>query len=423
MRKHKSAVVAVLMAFVFAAVAIAADWPQWRGPQRDGISKETGLLKQWPENGPPELWRVADVGDGYSTPAIVGDTLYLMGNEGTDNEFVQARSVKDGSQIWSVRVGKVGPNDSPQYPGARSTPTVDGDLLYALGSNGDLVCLTRASGKIRWQKNLREDFGGEPGKWAYAESPLVDGDKLVCTPGGKEATIVALNKKTGDVIWKSTVPGGDKAAYASAIIVNTGGVRQYVQFLQNGVVGVQADNGKFLWRYERTAKGSPANIPTPAERDGFVYTATGLGGGGLVKLKIEPGEITADEVYFSKKLPTAIGGVVLVGDSMYGTSSQSILCVDFKSGEVKWQTRGTGAGSILFADGNLYVHGEDGKVTLVEATPEAYRVRGSFSPNDPPERKSRESAWAYPVVANGRLYIRDKNVLWCYDVHDLSAVR
>jgi outer membrane protein assembly factor BamB len=423
MRKHKSAVVAVLMAFVFAAVAVAADWPQWRGPQRDGISKETGLLKQWPENGPPELWRVADVGDGYSTPSIVGDTLYLMGNEGTDNEFVQARSVKDGSQIWSVRVGKVGPNEGPQYPGARSTPTVDGDLLYALGSNGDLVCLTRASGKIQWQKNLRDDFGGEPGLWAYAESPLIDGDKLVCTPGGKEATIVALNKKTGEVIWKSTVPGGDKAAYASAIIVNTGGLRQYVQFLHNGVVGVQADNGKFLWRYERTAKGSPANIPTPVEHDGYIYTATGLAGGGLVKLKIEPGEITADEVYFSKKLPTAIGGVVLVGDFMYGTSGQSILCVDFKSGEVKWQERGTGAGSFLLADGNVYVHGEDGKVTLVEATPEAYRVRGSFSPNDPPERKSRESAWAYPVVANGRLYIRDKNVLWCYDVHDPSAVR
>jgi outer membrane protein assembly factor BamB len=252
---------------------------------------------------------------------------------------------------------------------------------------------------------------------------LVDGDKLVCTPGGKEATIVALNKNTGDVIWKSAVPGGDKAAYASAIIVNTGGLRQYVQFLQNGVVGVQADDGKFLWRYERTAKGSPANIPTPVERDGFIYTATGRAGGGLVKLKIEPGEITADEVYFSSKLPTAIGGVVLVGDSMYGTSGQSILCVDFKSGDVKWQERGTGAGSILFADGNLYVHGEDGKVTLVEPSPEAYRVRGSFSPNDPPERKSRESAWAYPVVANGRLYIRDKNVLWCYDVHDPSAVR
>jgi outer membrane protein assembly factor BamB len=176
---------------VFSLGAWAADWPQWRGPQRDGISKETGLLKGWPKEGPKQLWQEKDIGFGYSTPAVVGDHLYLLSNKG-DDEFVQSLAVKDGKQGWSTRIGKVGPNRVPQYPGARSTPTVDGQVLYALGSDGDLVCLTTATGAQKWKKNLRSDFGGKPGAWAYAESPLIDGDVLVCTPGGKEATLVAL---------------------------------------------------------------------------------------------------------------------------------------------------------------------------------------------------------------------------------------
>jgi outer membrane protein assembly factor BamB len=405
-------------------LAAAADWPQWRGPERNGISKETGLLKEWPENGPPQLWRVDDLGRGYSTPSVVGDRLYLMSNEGDNDEFVRALSVKDGQQIWSTRVGGVGENPAnTNYPGARSTPTVDGQLLYALGSDGDLACLERSSGKIRWQKNLRKEFGGKPGQWAYAESPLVDGDKIICSPGGEEATMVALNKMSGDLIWKSAIPGGDEAAYASPIIVETGGVKQYVQFLQNGLVGVDANTGKFLWRYERTAKGSPANIPSPIERDGFIYSATGRAGGGLVKLKAGPDGIEAEEIYFSKMLPTAIGGAVLVDGHLYGTTGQSTLCVDFKSGEVKWQERGVGAGGILYADGRLYIHGEqNGEVALVEATPEAYRELGRFTPLEQPDR-GRAKAWAYPVVANGRLYIRDQNVLWCYDVSDRSNLQ
>jgi outer membrane protein assembly factor BamB len=173
---------------------VAADWPQWRGPQRNGISDERGLLKEWPADGPKLVWQARDLGDGYSTPSVVGDRLYVMSNKGMDDEFVQALDTKNGQQIWSVRVGNVGPNTTLQYPAARSTPTIDGLLLFALGSDGDLACLETASGKKVWQKNLRSDFGGKPGSWAYSESPLVDGDLLVCTPGGKEATLVALNK-------------------------------------------------------------------------------------------------------------------------------------------------------------------------------------------------------------------------------------
>jgi outer membrane protein assembly factor BamB len=331
-----------------------------------------------------------------------------------DDEFVQALAVEDGQQAWSVKLGKVGPNKGPQYPGARSTPTVDGNVLYALGSDGDLACVELAGGKIRWQKNLRGDFGGEPGNWAYAESPLVDGDTLVCTPGGKEATMVALNKTTGDVIWKSAFEDGDQAGYASAIVVDVGGVKQYVQFLQKGLAGVDAKSGKFLWRYEKSGK-SPANIPTPVAHDAYVYSASGRGGGGLVELKVTPGGVEATEVYFAPKLPTSIGGAVKVGEYLYGTNSGGLMCVDFAKGDVKWQDRSVGAGSVCFAEGRLYVHGEKGDVALVEATPDSYREKGRFTPPDQPER-GRSQAWAYPVVANGRLYVRDLGTLWCYDV-------
>jgi outer membrane protein assembly factor BamB len=402
---------------VFSLAAGAADWPGWRGPQRNGLSQETGLLKEWPKDGPKLLWQVKDLGFGYSSPAVVGERLYLVSNKGMDDEFVQALRVEDGKHLWSARLGKVGRNYGPNYPGARSTPTVDGDLIFALGSDGDLACLEAATGKERWHKNLRVDFGGKPGQWAYSESPLIDGDVLVCTPGGREATLVALDKKTGEVRWKCAVPGGDQAAYASAIVVETGGTKQYVQFLAKGVVGLDAKTGKFLWRYEHTAKGSPANIPTPVWQGDYIYTGTSMAGAGLVKLKNSSGGIEAEQVYFEKTLPNAIGGSVLVGEYLYGTTGKGLSCVAFTSGQVKWQDKCIGPGSLCYADGCLYVHGENGQVALVEATPEGYHEKGRFTPPDQPDHsKTRSKAWEYPVVANGRLYIHDIGTLWAYDV-------
>lgn len=395
--------------------ALAADWPQWRGPNRDGLSAEEGLLKDWPTEGPPLLWHAKDIGDGYSTPAVVGERIYVISNRGMDDEFVQSLSTVDGKQLWSTRLGKVGPNQGPQYPGSRSTPTVDGNLLYALGSDGDLACVEASTGTIRWSKSLRTDFKGQPGKWAYSESPLIDGDVLICTPGGSEATLVALNKATGDTVWKSAVPEGDEAGYASVIVVEVGGVKQYVQFLAKGLVGVDAGSGKFLWRYDQTAKGSPANIPTPVAQGEFVYSAAGRSGGGLVEVKVAPEGVTATQIYFTSKLPSSIGGSVKIGDYLYGTNSQGMICADFKSGDVKWQERGVGAGAVCFAEGLLYLHGEKGEVALIEASSEGYHEKGRFAPPDQPER-GKSSAWAYPVVANGRLYVRDLGSLWCYDV-------
>jgi len=398
-----------------------SDWPQWRGPERNGTSSESGLLKQWPVEGPKLLWQVNDIGDGYSTPAVVGSRIYLMSNRGMDNEFVAAFSTQDGKPIWTTRVGNVGnPNQNPPYPKARSTPTVDGNFIYALGSDGDLACLEAKSGKIRWLKSIRKEFGGEPGEWAYAESPLVDGDVVVVTPGGAQATMVALNKKTGALIWKSAVPGGDPAGYASAIVVQGGGRKQYVQLLSKGIVGVDAKTGQFLWRYAEAAKG-PAQYFTPVARGEYVYGGALGVGGGLVRLKPEGSGVAAEQVYFERGLPNGIGGAVAVGDHIYGTEAgQQLVAAEFTTGKVKWKKEGFGWASVASADGLLYFHLMNGDVALVEATPEAYSEKGRFTPPAQPKHKQAgpfpEGAFAYPVIANGRLYIRDLGTLWAYDI-------
>ncbi|HEY1598604.1 MAG TPA: PQQ-binding-like beta-propeller repeat protein [Pirellulales bacterium] len=413
--KPNGSVLAILVLVLVSSVTRAADWPQWRGPHRDGISQETGLLQEWPAEGPSLAWQAIDIGEGYSTPAIVGDRIYLISNKGMEDEYVQALDTKEGKEVWRQRIGNVGPNKGPQYPGSRSTVTVDGGMLYALGSDGDLTCLEASGGKVRWQKNLRTDFAGEPGQWAYAESPLIDGDILVCTPGGAEATIVALDKRTGEGIWKSAIEGGNQAAYASAIVVNVGNVKQYVQFLQKGLVGVDATTGKLLWRYERTAQGSPANIPTPVADGNLIYSAASRSGGGLVKLTANGNAVDAEQVYFEQKLPTSIGGAVEVDGLLFGTTTQGLICADFATGEPKWLDRSVGASAVCFADGRLYLHSEEDDVALVVATAEGYQEKGRFKLPNQPDR-GRGKAWAYPVVANGRLYIRDLGMLWCYDV-------
>jgi outer membrane protein assembly factor BamB len=396
----------------------ADDWPQWRGPNRDGISRETGLLKDWPAEGPKLLWQIKDLGDGYGSPSVVGNRIYVISNKGNDDESVKGLNVKDGSPIWTTRIGNVGnPEQRPSYPGARSTPTASGDLVYALGSDGDLACLEANTGTMRWQKSLRKDFGGKPGTWAYSESPLVDGNMVLCTPGGAEATVVALDKGNGQVIWKSAVPGGDAAGYSSLIVADVGGIKQYIAYVADGVVGLDAKTGKFLWRYDKTKPPMGMSILTPIVHDNLIYTGAGRVGGGLVRLIADQGQIKAEQAYFDTKLPTAIGGAVLVEDHLYGSGGQMLVCADFKTGTIKWSDRSAAPGSLCYADGRLYLHGEGGDVVLLEATPEAYRPHGRFMPSNVPKRLNQmEKAWAYPVIANGCLYLRDTQCLWCYDI-------
>ncbi len=342
-----------------------------------------------------------------------------------EDESVTALDVKDGSEIWSTRIGKVGnPDQRPDFPAARSTPTIVGDVLFALGSDGDLACVETNTGKVRWQKNLRTEFGGKPGTWAYSESPLVDGDVVVCMPGGADATVLALNAKNGELVWESAIPGGSAAGYSSIIATDTGGVRQYVAYLADGLVGVNAKTGGLLWRYDRTKGAMGMSILTPVVHNGLVYSGAGRVGGGSVKIVAEEGAEEAEEVYFSTKLPTAIGGAIVVNDTLYGCGGKVLVCADFETGEILWSERSIAPGSLCYADNRLYLHGENGDVALLEASREAYREHGRFTPSDPPARKNgMEKAWAYPVVANGRLYIRDVDSLWCYDISASTTER
>jgi outer membrane protein assembly factor BamB len=407
-----------MLAAAILPATFAADWPQFRGPQRTGISQEIGLLQEWPRQGPKLLWQLSDVGRGYGAPAIVGGRILIVSNRGRNNEFVQALSVEDGKVLWTTRLGNVGnPDMQPSYPMARSTPTVEGDRVYVESSDGDLACLEAASGKALWRKSLRRDFAGKPGTWAYAESPLIDGDVLLATPGGAQATLVALNKTNGAVIWESAVPGGEPAGYASPSVILAAGRKQYVQFLDKSVVGIDARTGSFLWRYGQTGSG-PANIAMPVSRGDYVYSTNSRRfGAALLRLAPAGDGVSAEQVYFERDLPNTLGGQVLLGETIYGTNQEGPVAADFSTGKIRWRAEGVGPGSVFYAEKRLYFHGEKGDVALVEATPDAYREKGRFTPPGQPKRTdSKERAWSYPVVAGGRLYIRDLGVLWCYHV-------
>lgn len=557
----------MLGVFGAAAISIAAqpfDWPQWQGPERNATSKETGLLKEWPKAGPPLAWKVGGLGGGDSTPSVASGRIYGMSHRGSD-EFVWALSEKDGKEIWGVRIAPAHNLSWPQSKeGPSATPTVDGERLYVMGLAGNVVCLQSADGKVVWQRNVVTDFGGKGPMWSFRESPLVDGDRVICTPGGDETTVVALNKLTGETLWKGFAPdragsggpqnrgpggggpsamqtdpvlvGLDKdrnkeisadeianapttlgaldknqdgklsedevspqrgdgsaqgnrprprrgpgimrmmkansaldadesgtieeaeiknaavalrkidtnrdgkltedeagmkfmgpqntgAAYSSAIAVDFGGQRHYVQFLGMAVAGFAAADGKLLWRYDKPANGMRINISTPIYHDGHVFAASAYGaGGGLARLsKSASGEFTAEEVWFSKSMENHHGGVILHDGALFGANGGNgggyLACLDFKTGEVLWDEkdadkRRVTKGSVAFADGRIYYRTEEGPIVLIEPNRKEFVQRGRFAQPD----RTDKPAWAHPVIANGKLYIRDQDTLYCYNV-------
>ena len=388
------------------------DWPQWRGPNRDGVSTETGLLKEWPAGGPPLAWKATGLGRGYSSGSIVGARIFTMGDS-QDASYVRALNLADGKILWSAKVGKPGGGDG--YPGPRCTPTVDGNLVVALGQFGDLVCLEADSGKERWRKNISIYFGGRMmSDWGFSESPLIDGDKVVCTPGGPNGAIAALNKNTGAVIWQAK-DLKDSAAYSSIIKADIGGVSQYVQLTDANVVGVAPNDGRLLWRASR--RGHVAVVPTPVFFNDQVYVTSGYSVGcNSFKITSASGRFTANEVYRNKDMVNHHGGVVRVGDHLYGYSDgKGWVCQDFKTGNTVWAEKAKlGKGSLVCADGQLYLRyeGDKGTVVLIDATPQGYKERGRFHQPD----RSQDHSWAHPVVAGGKLYLRDQGLLLCYDV-------
>ena len=396
-------------------------WPQWRGPDRTGISPDTGLLDQW-DGAPPLVWKASGLGIGFSSISLVDGRIFTMGDR-DGRMAVIGLSADDGEMLWSTPIGPVwSPNN---YAGPRCTPTVDGDRVYAIGSHGDLVCLDAATGKLRWQKNFKDDFGGKMmSGWGYSESPLVDGEKLVCTPGAPDAAIVALDKLTGEVIWQAETPdlgenGRDGAGYSSIVISHGGGVKQYVQLMGRGLVSVTADDGRFLWNYNRIANKT-ANIPTPIIKDDLVFASTGYGtGAALLKLAPSGEGVQAEEVYFlpAKTLQNHHGGMILLGDYLYGGHGHGKgfpVCFELATGKPMWEKqRGPGSGSaaVACADGKLYFRYQNGTVALINATPDAYELRGSF---EIPEVE--QPSWPHPVIIGGRMYLREQDALYCYDV-------
>ncbi|HKU76584.1 MAG TPA: PQQ-binding-like beta-propeller repeat protein [Pyrinomonadaceae bacterium] len=393
----------LLLALAHQALAqSAANWPQWRGPNRDGISKETGLLKQWPAEGPPLVWKASGAGGGYSSFSVANGKLYTMGLRG-DREFVIAFDVATGKEAWSTAHGGAFRNDRGDGP--RGTPTVDGDRVYALGGDGDLSALDARSGKIIWSKNVLKQFGGSNITWGISESPLVLGNKVLVNAGGPGASIVALNKADGALIWKSQ---SDKAGYSSAIPLELNGTTHVVFFTGQRAVGLDAKDGRLLWEYGKPSN-RVANIATPIARANRVFISSDYGtGGGVVEIG---GDNSAKEIWFTQDMRNHHSSSVLIGDHLYGFSSAILTAMRFDTGEIAWRDRSVGKGSLVYADGNLYAFSENGIVGLIEATPTGYKEKGRFR-----IAQGNLPTWTHPVVVGGRLYIRDQDTIYAYDV-------
>lgn len=403
----------VFALMILPALAAAADWPQWRGPNRDGHSPDKGLLKQWPKDGPKLLWKAKGLGLGYANVSVVGDIVYAMGDRGNQN-FLIALGRTDGKELWATHVGKAGAPGWGGFAGPRCSPTIDSGRVYAVGQYGEVLCADAATGKELWRKDLVKDFGGQLPEWGYSGMALVDGDRVILAPGGSKGGLVAVDKKTGELVWQCKQLTDD-IHYSSPIVAEIAGVRQYVQLTAASVVGIAAEDGKLLWQAE--CKGQTAVIPTPIYHDGLVYVTSGYGVGcHCFKITAENGKFSAKQVYANKIMTNQHGGVVLVGENLYGHSdNKGWTCQNLKTGEAVWQERRkAGKGSVTFADGMLYLRDESGKGTmvLIEATPEGFVEKGRF---DPPDRSDKNS-WAHPVVVNGQLFLRDMDVLLCYDV-------
>ncbi len=390
----------------------AGDWPCFDGPARDNVSRETGLLKSWPSDGPKLAWQATGLGEGYASVSVADGLVYTMGNVGS-SETVTALNLETGKIVWQQKTGAASRLQAGNGP--RGTPAYDEGQVYALGGNGDLTSLDARTGEQNWRKNILQEFGGKNIQWGISESVLIDGDRLICTPGGSNGTIVALNKSNGKPQWRATVPGNSPAGYSSAIVAEVDGIRQYVQFLHMGVVGVRADNGEFLWGNDGAANGT-ANCSSPLFADNMVFSASGYGkGGAMVKLAVKGRKVQATPGYHTNKMESHHGGMVLLDGHVYGSSDPGIVrCLELETGDVKWENRSVGKGSITCADGHLYVRSENGPVALIEASPAGYKETGRFAQPD----RSNASAWAHPVVSHGKLFLRDQDLLLVYDIKD-----
>ena len=399
------------------------DWPTFRGPHRTAVAIDKNLLKSWPESGPKLIWETAGVGRGYASVAIVGDKLFTLGDglstkPGDEDEYLTAYDRKTGKQLWATKTGPAWKAMEPDWHNSRSTPTVDDGMVYVIAPKGVLVACNTSDGKEVWRKNLVDEIGGKKDDpWGYSESVLIDGNNLVCTPGGGKATMVALDKKNGGLVWKAIRPGDIGAGHASIVISEIGSNRVYVQTTGSGAIGVSAKDGKVLWSYP--IDKTTAVIPTPIVRGDLVFFTVGYGRGGALLQQIvgENGSFTVKEIYgLNSKLDNRHGGVVLIGDYLYGDSDDkgNPYCAELMTGEIKWKGRGPGKGSAVVIGGGdmLYMQFQDGELALVKADPEKYTVVSHFKIPGSGKRPS----WAHPAIVDGKLYVRSQDQIFCYDI-------
>jgi outer membrane protein assembly factor BamB len=381
------------------------DWPQWRGPNRDGVSAERGLLKAWPAGGPPLAWKASGAGTGYSSFAAAAGRLFTLGARG-GTEYVIAYDIASGKQLWEAANGRRFSND--QGDGPRGTPTIEGARMYALGASGDLTALETATGKKIWSVNLLSQFGASNIRWGLSESPLVLEDRILVNPGARGASIVALKKTDGSVIWRTQ---GDEAGYSSAVVHQAGGIREAIFFTGERALGVNVDDGKLLWSYNRVANRT-ANIATPIVRGNRVFLSSGYDtGAALLELTPGNGGVSAREVYFTRSMQNHHASSVLIGDYLYGFSDAILTAMKFDTGEVAWRNRSVGKGSVVFADERLYLFSQDGVAGLAEARPESYVEHGRFT-----LQTGSSPTWSHPIVSGGKLFLRDQDTIYAYDI-------
>jgi hypothetical protein len=388
-------------------MGLAADWPRWRGPDNTGKSAETGLMKQWPEDGPALIWKATGIGTGFSSTCVAGGSLYTTGSIG-DETIVTALGL-DGKIRWQAKNGAAWKKSSP---GSRSTPTVEGDRLYTINPHGDVVCLKTTDGSQVWGLSLKEKFGGRNITWGLAESLLIDGDNVIVSPGGPAAALAALNKATGETVWVCKGKG-DKPSYSSAVIFECGGIRQICQMTAVGVIGVDAKTGALLWSHPHKTSWD-ANIPDPIYHDGQVFIDSGYGSGGaMLMLAVEGGKVSASVVWKTKALDNHHGGIILHDGYLYGSTHKGKwVCLEWTTGKTMYSADGVGKGSVTFAEGMLYTYSEKGKMGIVKATPDAHEVVSQFRV----PKGGGGPHWAHPVVAGGRLYLRHADALFAYDI-------
>jgi len=378
---------------------------QWRGENRDGKYPDTGLLKSWPVDGPKLLWHFDNLGEGHASAAVTKDVVYTSGTEG-DNGFIIALD-HTGNELWKSVYGK---EWMDSYDGVRTTPMVNDGMLYVYSGYGELVAMNASNGDKLWSKNMLDEFNGGNIRWGVTENLLVDGDKLFCTPGGDEASMVALNKKDGSLIWKAK-GNGDKSAYCSPAMVKLPNRSLLVTHTQNNIIGVDAETGKFLWNVDFPNKYS-IHPNTPIYKDGMIYCFTGYGKGGVM-LNLSADGSSVTEVWRNETLDNQMGGAILLDGKIYGSghANRQWFCLDWKTGEQLFAAKMLSKGNVIYADGMLYCYGDSGEIALVDVSEDSFNKVSSFR-----VPYGQKQHWAHLVIHNKRLYVRHGNSLMVYSL-------